>query len=125
MRPSNKVVSYFYDEEVGNYSYGETNPMRPHRLRLTHNLIHNYGLTSSLIVHRPTPREISQLTEFHADGKGFYSTTRVVIRRIQLYGFGGDARGLGECAFACARRVWGYVASASLRSARGLCCRLG
>eukprot|EP00803_Ostreobium_quekettii_P006739 evm.model.scf_462.1 EVM.evm.TU.scf_462.1 scf_462:1241-5962(-) len=67
MRPSNKVVSYFYDEEVGNYSYGEANPMRPHRLRLTHNLIHHYGLTSTLMVHRPVPRQFSELTEFHAD----------------------------------------------------------
>lgn len=69
MRFSDKVVSYYYDEEIGNYSYGEANPMRPHRLRLTHNLVTHYGLTSQLIVHRPTPRDAKQLTEFHADGE--------------------------------------------------------
>ena len=66
---SEKVVAYFYDEELGNYSYGDANPMRPHRLRLTHNLVENYGLTKRLMVHRPKPRDVTDMTEFHADGK--------------------------------------------------------
>ncbi|GMH39063.1 hypothetical protein BSKO_06961 [Bryopsis sp. KO-2023] len=67
MRFPRKVVSYFYDEEIGNYSYGEANPMRPHRLRLTHNLVTHYGLARQLVIHRPSPRDARQLTEFHAD----------------------------------------------------------
>lgn len=66
---SEKVVAYFYDEELGNYSYGDANPMRPHRLRLTHNLVESYGLTRSLLVHRPKARDVTDMTEFHADGK--------------------------------------------------------
>lgn len=65
---SEKVVSYYYDEELGLYSYGESNPMRPHRLRLTHNLVTSYGLTNRLKVQRPRPRDVSDMTEFHADG---------------------------------------------------------
>ena len=65
---SDKVVAYFYDEELGNYSYGDANPMRPHRLRLTHNLVEHYGLTDKLLVHRPKARDVTDMTEFHADG---------------------------------------------------------
>lgn len=68
MMKSEKTVAYFYDEELGNYTYGGGNPMRPHRVRLTHSLVDNYGLTNKLLVHRPTPRTAEELTEFHADG---------------------------------------------------------
>ena len=30
--------------EVGNYYYGKGHPMKPHRIRMTHNLLVNYGL---------------------------------------------------------------------------------
>ena len=30
--------------EVGNYYYGQGHPMKPHRIRMAHNLIQNYGL---------------------------------------------------------------------------------
>lgn len=49
------------------YNYGGGNPMRPHRVRLTHSLVEHYGLPSSLSVHRPTPRTELELEEFHAD----------------------------------------------------------
>ena len=32
-------VDYFYDAEISNFNYGEGHPMRPHRVRLTHQLI--------------------------------------------------------------------------------------
>lgn len=32
-------VAYFFDEELCNYNYGGGNPMRPHRHRLTTNLV--------------------------------------------------------------------------------------
>ena len=60
-------VAYFYDSEIGNYHYGQGHPMKvrvraallalaatthctvwghlqPHRVRMAHNLIVNYGL---------------------------------------------------------------------------------
>lgn len=37
-------VSYFYDPDVGNYVYYLGHPMKPHRIRMAHNLIVNYGL---------------------------------------------------------------------------------
>lgn len=64
-----RIVGYFYDEEIGNYCYGGGNPMRPHRARLVYSLVSSYGLHKNLIVHRPVPRSFEQLTEFHADGE--------------------------------------------------------
>ena len=37
-------VAYFYDPDVGNYVYYLGHPMKPHRIRMAHNLIVNYGL---------------------------------------------------------------------------------
>lgn len=36
---------YFYViGDIGNYYYGQGHPMKPHRIRMTHNLLLNYGL---------------------------------------------------------------------------------
>lgn len=34
----------FIQGDVGNYYYGQGHPMKPHRIRMTHNLLLNYGL---------------------------------------------------------------------------------
>ena len=39
-----KRVSYFYDNEVGSYYYGQEHPMKPFRIKMAHQLIVNYGL---------------------------------------------------------------------------------
>uniref|UniRef100_A0A4W5NDE0 Histone deacetylase 2 n=1 Tax=Hucho hucho TaxID=62062 RepID=A0A4W5NDE0_9TELE len=39
-----KKVCYYYDGDIGNYYYGQGHPMKPHRIRMTHNLLLNYGL---------------------------------------------------------------------------------
>lgn len=64
---SNKVVAYYYDEEVGNFN--DVNLMRPHRVRLAHNLIDGYGLQKQMMVHRPTRMKPEEMQEFHADGR--------------------------------------------------------
>ena len=45
-----KRISYFYDSEVGNYHFGYGHPMKPHRVRMAHELIVNYGLYQKLMV---------------------------------------------------------------------------
>ena len=60
-------VDYFYDEAIGNFHYGEGHPMRPHRVRLTHQLIVEYGLYKHLNVFRPKPASRSDCTAFHSD----------------------------------------------------------
>ena len=41
--------------------------MKPHRVRMTHNLIVNYGLYRQLTVFRPTLVSQGALTRFHSD----------------------------------------------------------
>ena len=52
---------------AGTFNYGGGNPMRPHRVRLTHSLVSHYDLEKSMVLHRPTPRSETQIEEFHAD----------------------------------------------------------
>ncbi|CAM9990562.1 unnamed protein product [Scytosiphon promiscuus] len=60
-------VSYFYDAEIGNYHYGQGHPMKPHRVRMTHNLVVNYGLYRQMEVFRPKPISSQHMTRFHSD----------------------------------------------------------
>jgi len=64
---SNKRVSYFYDPEIGNYYYGQGHPMKPHRIRMTHSLLLNYGLYKKMHIYRPTPSQPREMTKFHTD----------------------------------------------------------
>jgi histone deacetylase 1/2 len=41
---SPRKVAYFYDDDIGYYAYPVGHPMKPHRIRLTHNLIMHYDL---------------------------------------------------------------------------------
>lgn len=64
---SKRRVSYFYDAEIGNYHYGQGHPMKPHRVRMTHNLVVNYGLYRKMEVFRPKLVSAAQLSAFHSD----------------------------------------------------------
>lgn len=46
-----KHVAYFYDSDVGNYAYVAGHPMKPHRIRLAHSLIMNYGLYKKMEIY--------------------------------------------------------------------------
>lgn len=43
--------------------------MRPHRVRLTTNLVNGYGLTDKMRIMRPKPKDRDDIMLFHADGK--------------------------------------------------------
>jgi histone deacetylase 1/2 len=43
-------VSYFYDSDLGDFYYGPTHPMKPHRVRMAHDLIVRYDLYKHLQV---------------------------------------------------------------------------
>ncbi|RKP38915.1 hypothetical protein BJ085DRAFT_42825 [Dimargaris cristalligena] len=62
-----KRVAYFYDLDVGNYHYGAGHPMKPHRIRMTHSLVMNYGLYKDLSIFRATPANKVEMTQFHTD----------------------------------------------------------
>jgi acetoin utilization deacetylase AcuC-like enzyme len=68
MQKQDKQVSYFYDDESGNYMYNVAHPWRPHRTKLVHSLVEGYGLEKEMMVRRPRARTRDELTQFHADG---------------------------------------------------------
>jgi histone deacetylase 1/2 len=66
--PSNKQrVAYFYDSDVGNYAYVAGHPMKPHRIRLAHSLIMNYGIYQKMEIYRAKPATRHEMTQFHTD----------------------------------------------------------
>jgi histone deacetylase 1/2 len=72
---SRRRVAYFYDgtpytENIGNFYYGQGHPMKPHRVRMTHQLILNYNLYRLMDVYvsstqRPHYASAEELTYFH------------------------------------------------------------
>eukprot|EP01097_Dermamoeba_algensis_P011508 TRINITY_DN8929_c0_g1_i1.p1 TRINITY_DN8929_c0_g1~~TRINITY_DN8929_c0_g1_i1.p1 ORF type:complete len:447 (-),score=82.62 TRINITY_DN8929_c0_g1_i1:148-1488(-) len=64
---SRRKVCYFYDDTIGNYHYGLGHPMKPHRIRMAHNLIVNYGLFKKMHIFRPHVAKNDELTQFHSD----------------------------------------------------------
>ena len=45
------VFIVFITADIGNQYYGENHPMKPHRIRLTHNLMMNYGLHKKMLIY--------------------------------------------------------------------------
>jgi len=64
---SKKKVCYYYDGDIGNYYYGQGHPMKPHRIRMTHNLLLNYGLYRKMEIYRPHKATQEEMTKFHSD----------------------------------------------------------
>lgn len=65
--PTKRRVSYFYQSDVGLYYYGPGHPMKPHRMRMAHQLILAYGLYRKMEVYRPRPATDFQIQGFHAE----------------------------------------------------------
>lgn len=64
---SKKRVCYYYDGDIGNYYYGQGHPMKPHRIRMAHNLILNYGLYRKMEIYRPHKAVAEEMTKYHSD----------------------------------------------------------
>ncbi|KAL3655404.1 Histone deacetylase 6 [Castilleja foliolosa] len=59
-------VSYFYEPTIGDYYYGQGHPMKPHRIRMAHNLIVHYSLHRRMEISRPFPADSSDIRRFHS-----------------------------------------------------------
>lgn len=69
-------ISYFYDEEIGNFYYDEGHPMKPIRVRMTHELVLALGLHNHLQVFRPRLATPTEMLKFHSQEYiNFLSTT--------------------------------------------------
>ncbi|XP_008120699.2 histone deacetylase 1 isoform X1 [Anolis carolinensis] len=62
-----RKVCYYYDGDIGNYYYGQGHPMKPHRIRMTHNLLLNYGLYRKMEIYRPYKASAEEMTKYHSD----------------------------------------------------------
>ena len=61
------IAGYFYDSDIGNYYYGQGHPMKPHRIRMAHNLLLNYGLYKKMEIYRPAPASFEEMAKFHSE----------------------------------------------------------
>ncbi|KAF9257791.1 histone deacetylase [Marasmius fiardii PR-910] len=64
---SRRRVSYYYDSDVGSYTYGLGHTMKPHRMKLAHDLISAYDMLGKMHVIRPTRSTPEKMTSFHTD----------------------------------------------------------
>eukprot|EP00123_Amoebidium_parasiticum_P014744 comp22624_c0_seq1/m.34767 comp22624_c0_seq1/g.34767 ORF comp22624_c0_seq1/g.34767 comp22624_c0_seq1/m.34767 type:complete len:504 (-) comp22624_c0_seq1:292-1803(-) len=64
---SKRRVAYFYEADVGNYYYCQGHPMKPHRIRMTHNLLLSYNLYKKMELFRPPRATFEEMTRFHSD----------------------------------------------------------
>uniref|UniRef100_A0A8D0HKG3 Histone deacetylase 1 n=1 Tax=Sphenodon punctatus TaxID=8508 RepID=A0A8D0HKG3_SPHPU len=60
-------MSLTQGRDVGNYYYGQGHPMKPHRIRMTHNLLLNYGLYRKMEIYRPHKASAEEMTKYHSD----------------------------------------------------------
>ncbi|KAF8324582.1 histone deacetylase complex, catalytic component RPD3 [Cantharellus anzutake] len=64
---SKRRVAYYYDPDIGSFSYGLGHPMKPLRMRITHNLVAAYNMLPGMDVIRPHRASPLQMTRFHTD----------------------------------------------------------
>ncbi|KAF7325497.1 Histone deacetylase RPD3 [Mycena kentingensis (nom. inval.)] len=64
---SRRRVAYYYDPDVGGYTYGSGHPMKPHRVRITHDLVSAYGMLDKMHVLRPKRATPEAMSAFHTD----------------------------------------------------------
>lgn len=93
---SKRRVTYFYDADIGNYYYGQGHPMKPHRIRMAHNLIVHYGLHQRMEVCRPHLAQSKDIRAFHTDDYiNFLSsvapdTQQELLRQLKRFNVGED-----------------------------------
>jgi hypothetical protein len=63
------VVSYFYDEDIGNYQYNSGHPMKPFRVKMTDEMIKAYDMHHFMKRMHVEPEFIENVdfTVFHSD----------------------------------------------------------
>ncbi|KIL60950.1 hypothetical protein M378DRAFT_109690 [Amanita muscaria Koide BX008] len=60
-------VSYYYDSDVGAYTYGLGHPMKPHRIKVTHDLVTAYDMLDKMHVLKPKRATPEAMCQFHTD----------------------------------------------------------
>ena len=63
------LSSGFLLGDVGNYYYGQGHPMKPHRIKMTHNLLLNYGLYRKMEIYVSTGEIDNRISSYWDDMK--------------------------------------------------------
>ncbi|KAF8920655.1 histone deacetylase RPD3 [Mucidula mucida] len=90
-----KRVSYYYDSDVGAYTYGLGHPMKPHRIRVAHDLIVAYDMLPMMHVLRPPRASPEAMTAFHTD-EYIHFLNRVTPETSSELTYGGTRFLVGE-----------------------------
>ena len=64
---SSQKVSYLYDSTVGSIYYGPSHPMKPLRMKMTHQLVLAYGLHKKMNIYEPHRASENEMCSFHSD----------------------------------------------------------
>ncbi|KAG6841214.1 hypothetical protein C0991_000660 [Blastosporella zonata] len=64
---SKRRVAYYYDSDTGAYTYGLGHLMKPHRVRVTHELVNAYDMLGKMHVLKPKRASAEAMTAFHTD----------------------------------------------------------
>ncbi|KAI6017011.1 hypothetical protein PISMIDRAFT_687846 [Pisolithus microcarpus 441] len=92
---SKRRVTYYYDGDVGAFTYGLGHPMKPHRIRITHDLVSAYGMLQRMQVLRPKRATPESMTAFHTD-EYIHFLNRVVPETAEELTFHGTRFLVGE-----------------------------
>ncbi|KAJ7696813.1 hypothetical protein B0H17DRAFT_1053148 [Mycena rosella] len=64
---SRRRVAYYYDPDVGAYTFGYNQYLKPHRVKITHDLISAYDMLDKMHVLKPARSSAETMTSFHTD----------------------------------------------------------
>ncbi|KAJ7641085.1 histone deacetylase RPD3 [Roridomyces roridus] len=64
---SRRRVAYYYDPDVGAYTFGYNQYLKPHRVKMTHDLVSAYGMLDKMHVLKPARCSAETMTSFHTD----------------------------------------------------------
>ncbi|KAJ7511703.1 histone deacetylase [Mycena galericulata] len=64
---SRRRVAYYYDPDVGAYTFGYNQYLKPHRVKMTHDLISAYDMLDKMHVLKPARSSAETMTSFHTD----------------------------------------------------------
>ena len=60
-------VAYYYDPNIGNYSFGKHHPMKPQRIQVTKSLVSAYDLDKEMDIFYENSIPYGELLRFHTD----------------------------------------------------------
>ncbi|CAG8655756.1 180_t:CDS:10, partial [Acaulospora morrowiae] len=111
---------------VGSFNHGTGHPMKPLRVRMTHNLVTKYGLCKKMEIFRPKPSTIEELTQFHTDdyinflGRVTADNMDTCIKDCIRFNVGDDCPAFDGLLEYCQRATGGSLEGAA-RLNHGLC----